>query len=322
MKFERVVWGVILLFIGGILLLDNLNIIHFYWRNVWHFWPIFLIVGGLNMLFNRNNSQVGSILSLVVVVITLSFLFFKGQENPRNRYFWGGNRNGDNDFNLDIDNERSEGEALTFFEPLAAADTAKKTILNLSGGGTFFELKGNSDSLFYAKVMRRSGRFFLNKNVTDTTNVLTFKMQDKGSRNKSWSFGSGRNNNVELNLSTVPVWYLNLSMGAGKLDFDLSDYKVRTLNFDGGAADVVLKVGRLMPISDINVKTGVANVEISVPETSGCRIKTETGLSNRDFEGFTKISDGVYETPGYRETKQKVFINLNGGLSNFNVSRY
>ena len=85
MKLDRVIWGVVLLFIGGVLLLNNFNVIEFYWSNVWKFWPIFLIILGVNILFNKNNSQTGNIISLAIVVITLSFLFVKGQEKPDGR---------------------------------------------------------------------------------------------------------------------------------------------------------------------------------------------------------------------------------------------
>ncbi|MNQ91846.1 hypothetical protein D3C85_1072450 [compost metagenome] len=113
-----------------------------------------------------------------------------------------------------------------------------------------------------------------------------------------------------------------MSMGAGEVDFDFSEYKVRTFNFDGGAAALDIKVGDLLPITDVNVKTGVADVKINVPNASGCRIKTKTGLSAKDFNGFTKLKDGVYETPNYSTSTKKIFINLDGGLSNFEVKRY
>ncbi|RYG11138.1 MAG: hypothetical protein EOO07_21060, partial [Chitinophagaceae bacterium] len=80
MKLDRIIWGVLLLFIGGVILLDNFNVIEFYWQNVWSFWPVFLIILGVNILFNKNNSQTGNIISIAILLITLSFLFFKGQE--------------------------------------------------------------------------------------------------------------------------------------------------------------------------------------------------------------------------------------------------
>lgn len=321
MKLDKVIWGVLLLFIGGVLLLDNFNVIEFYWRNVWDFWPVFLIILGVNILFNRNNSQTGNIISLSILVITLSVLFVKGQQRPERNFWW--NDRG-NHVNIDVDDDDNDNNSnytkLNFSEPFVAADTLKKTILNISGGGTSFNLKGETDSLFSADVKKRNGNFALNKTTTDSVNTLTFKMQDKNNR-RGWSIGNG-GNDVDIHLNTAPVWEMHFSMGAGQIDFDLSNYKVRTFNFDGGAAELDIKLGDLLPITDVNVKTGVADVKIKIPTGSGCRIKTKTGLSAKDFTGFTKVSEGLYETPNYQTSTKKVFINFDGGLSSFEVDRY
>lgn len=319
MKLDRVIWGVVLLFIGGILLLNNFNVIEFYWSNVWKFWPVFLIIIGVNILFNKNNSQIGNIISLAIVVITLSFLFVKGQEKPQDK--WWGNMN--NNIRMDFDDEDtndSSANKSTFVETFVAGDELKKNILEISGGGTSFELKGSSDSLFLASVSKKSSNFGLTKIVSDSVNTLIFKSQDKNRRGK-WSLGDG-NNNVDLYLNTKPIWEMNFKLGAGEMNFDLAAYKVRTLNFDGGAASIDFKIGDLLNITDVNIKTGVADVKISVPETSGCRIKTKTGLSSKDFNGFKMISEGVYETANYQSSTKKVFINFDGGLSSFEVNRY
>ncbi|RZL56207.1 MAG: hypothetical protein EOO93_18700 [Pedobacter sp.] len=320
MKFDRIIWGVLLLFIGGVLLLDNFDVINFYWRNVWDFWPIFLIIMGVNILFNRNNSQTGNIISLGILVIALSVLFVKGQDEPTNRFWWS---NGVK-HHIDVEDEDSDNNnndqdysKVNFSEPYIAADGAKKTILNLSGGGTSFELKGSTDSLFLADVRKRNGNFSLTKTVADSVNTLTFKMQNN---KKNWSFGNG--NDVDIRLNTNPTYEMNLKMGAGEVKFDLENYKVRTLNFDGGAAELDIKVGALLPITDVNVKTGVADVKIRVPKDSGCRIKTQAGLSSKDFTGFTKISEGIYESPNYQSSSNKIFINFEGGISSFEVDRY
>lgn len=316
MKFDRIIWGVLLLFIGGVLLLDNFEIINFYWRNVWNFWPIILIILGVNMLFNKNNSQTGNIISLGILVIALSVLFVKGQEEPNNKFWWNNGVRHSIDIDGDEDND-SDDRKLSFSEPYISADSAKKTILNLSGGGTSFDLKGETDSLFLAEVRKRNGEFSLTKTASDSVNTLTFKMQNN---KKSYSFGNGTS--VDVRLNTNPIYEMNLKMGAGELKFNLENYKIRTLNFDGGAAELNIKLGALLPIADVNVKTGVADVKIQIPEGSGCRIKTKTGLSSKDFTGFTKISEGVYETPNYQSAANKIYINFEGGISSFEVDRY
>ncbi len=324
MKFERIIWGVLLLFIGGVLLLENLGVIQFYWRNVWGFWPVFLIIAGINLLLNRNGSQTGSMISLCILVIALGFLFVKGQQKPINGGFWSAWKDRKIERFQDIEDVIEENEGvggMHFAETYLPSDSTKKAVLNISGGGVSFDLDNSTDSLFEANVDRKKGLFSLTKNSTDSVNTLTFKMGDNKKGKNSWKFNSA-GNNVKISLNRNPEWALNLSVGAGELDFDLKDYKVRTLNFDGGAADVKLVIGDSLPIADVNVKTGVANVEIKVPSASGCRISTHTGLAAKDFKGFTKISDGIYETPNYKSSKNKVFIKLDGGLSNFDVDTY
>lgn len=317
MKLNRVMWGVVLLFVGAVLLLENFDVINFYWRNVWSFWPVFLIIMGVNILFNRNKSETGNMISLGVLVVMLGFMFYRGQQPPLNKN-WIGERFS-KDLNLELDSaENGDMQKLSFTEPFVAADSTKKTILNISGGGTSFNLEDGTDQLITADVERKYGNFILQKESSDSVNTVTFKMKDKKG---NWSFGDG-GNDVNLKLNKKPEWTINMNMGAGEVTMDLSDYKMRSFRFDGGAASVDLTVGALLPVTDIVVKTGVASVEISIPEQSGCRIKTKTGLSAKDFPGFIKIDNGNYETSNYQTSTKKIFINLDGGLSNFEVNRY
>jgi len=317
MKLNRVMWGVILLFVGIVLLLENFNAIEFYWRNVWGFWPVFLIISGVNILFNKNKSQVGNMICIGILVVILGFVFYKGQQPPENKYWFGERFSKDIDIDIN-DDKKGEVQKINFSEPMVIGDSTKKTVLNISGGGTSFDLKGSTNELFVADVERRSGNFILQKESNDTVNTLTFKM--KQSKNR-WSMGDG-GNDVNLMMNTNPEWVVNMNMGAGEVDMDFSEYKVRKFKFDGGAAALDIRVGDRLPITDVIVKTGIADVKISVPKGSGCVIKTKTGLSARDFEGFVKIDNGNYETPDYKSAAKKIFINLDGGLSNFEVNRY
>ena len=310
MKIDRIMWGIVLLFIGGVLLLENFHIIDFHWGRVWRFWPIFLIIGGVNILFSRNKSQVGGIISLAILIVTLGILFYKGQQ-PREDRIWVDHARERND---DSDGEGLED--VTYSHPYTDSAIVK-SILNISGGGTSFDLKGGTDSLFVAEVHRKQGSFSLETTEIDSVTTVNSNMNGKS----DWNISEGRND-VEVRLNTKPVWEVSMKLGAGKIDFDLSAYKIRQFNFDGGAAALEIKFGELLPIADVNVKTGVADVKIEVPSASGCRIKTKTGLSSRDFPGFTKVSDGLYESPNYKGSVNKIFVNLDGGLSNFEVKRY
>ncbi|PST84481.1 hypothetical protein C7T94_07200 [Pedobacter yulinensis] len=313
MKTDKLIWGILLLFIGSVLLLENFGAIEFYWRNVWRFWPVFLIIAGLNVLFNRGNSKAGGIISLVVVVIVLGFVFVKGQEPPHTRGWWADNLKEDIEVELG-DRKKSQ---LHFSEPYVAG-SFRKSVLNIKGGGTSYKLNESTDQLVTADINRRSGNFSLQKQLGDSVQEVSLNMQDKKLK---WNMNDG-GNDVELRLNQQPEWDINVNVGAGEVDFDLSNHKVRAFNFNGGAAALDIKLGSLLPITDVTVKSGVADVKIKIPATAGCRIKAKTGLSAKDFTGFTKLDNGMYETPNYAGSATKIFINFDGGLSNFEVDRY
>lgn len=312
MKLDRIMWGIVLLFIGTVLLLENFGIIEFYWRSVWRFWPIFLIIAGINILFSRSKSQLAGVVSIAVLVITLCLLFFKGQEVPGGREL--SDRAGEYSEAPNPAPDKLNEQHLAL--PYEADSIAKRTILNISGGGTSFELKGATDSLISAIVNDRGEKFSLVNNLSkDSITTLSLKMAGKG----KWNTGG---NNVDIWLNTRPNWEFQVNMGAGAVKFDLTSYKVREFNFDGGAAALEVKLGSLLPVTDVNVKTGIADVKINIPAGSGCQIRAKTGLSSKEFTGFIKLSDNTYETPGYKTSKNKIFINFDGGLSSFEVNRY
>ncbi len=317
MKTSSLIWGIVLLFIGGVLLLDNLNLIDFYWRSIWRFWPVFLIIAGINVLFSKTESKLAGGVSIGILVLVLALVFYKGQQKPVNS-IWHDDNNKSLEFN--DDEEDSKESKSSYAKPFIAADSLKKTVLNIYGGGTSFDLKDETDSLIVTEFTKKNSRFTLKQEITDSVNTLIFKANNKNGKN-SWSF-NGSGGDVDLFLNTCPTWEINLKVGASAIDFDLTKYKIRTFNFNGGAASLDIKIGDLLPITDVNVKSGVAEVKIAIPETSGCRITTKTGLSSKDFEGFTNLGDGVYQTPNYKTASKKIFIILDGGLSSFEVSKF
>jgi hypothetical protein len=307
MKFDRIIWGVLLLFIGGVLLLENFNVINFYWGYLWDFWPMILIILGVNFIFSKNK-QTGGIISLVLLLFSLLFLFVRGQQEP-NVANWQSEI-----IEFDEEEEGTNNSNNVLSEPFLNTDSTKKTVLNLFGGGVSFNIAESTDDLFSAAVANQKQKFFLSKVAGDSLNTLTFKMKDKTS---NWT----GDDDVDFKMNTHPIWEINLKLGAGEVNFDLTKHKIRTFNFNGGAAALEISIGSELPITDINVKTGMADVKIAIPTTSGCRIKTKTGLSNKDFEGFEKKANGFYETSNFSSSANKIFINFDGGLSNFEVNR-
>ena len=317
MKTEKVIWGLILIFIGTVFLLSNFGVIDFYWGSVWRFWPIIFILSGANMLFSRLNNSTGTILSVSITLIALIFIGYQGTKpnNTRIGKSWFRFDHRDND--TAMKEGASWNTTNTFTEPFVG--NIQRAELNIKGGATSYKLNDTTTNLFDAEVKQHYGNYTLEKTTRDSMEVLNFRMRDK---NTKWNMDDMDGNEVRIQLNEKPLWDINVEVGAGETKFDLSSFKIQKLHLKGGAASFNVTLPDPVTTTDVSVETGVAEVVIRIPETSACRIKVETGLSSKDFEGFEKQADGTYQTSNYNSSPKKIQINLKGGLSSFEVKQY
>jgi hypothetical protein len=331
MKNNKLIPGIVLVLIGAAILLANYGYLHFHWWNIFRLWPIFLVIGGVNLVFAHNKSPWASVIKIAVLVVGLGLLFFG---NFGERYdFWPGshfswsndNDNNDNnnmndgDDNDDDDNNNKDVKIVgngTFNEPYKA--DIKVARLNISGGGTTYNLSDTTNQLFSATTKdNNTDRYNFSHSMDDSVYVLDFKMRN----HHGFNFDSDKNR-ADFRLNPNPEWEINVETGATSLDFDLSRFKVKELKISGGAASFKVKLGAPLLMTDVDVETGVSGVDISIPQNAACSIETDSGLSDNHFEGFNKTDDNNYETPGYAAAKNKMHIHISGGLSGFNVKRY
>jgi hypothetical protein len=314
MRTEKIIWGLIFIFIGTVFMLDNFDVIHFYWGSVWRFWPVIFILIGANMLISRfTNRTMAPLLTALITVSVLVFIGYQGVK-PHSGRSW---------LNVEFDSDRRsrsnvvKNDVSSFSEPYSGLKYAR---LDVKGGATIYELSDSTSNLFEADVREFYGSYLLERRESDSTEVLVFRKRDK--ENRRFRLNDIESNETRMRLSSLPVWDINVEMGAGATELDLEHFKVRNLSFKGGAASFEAKIGSLEPLSTIKVETGVASVEIEIPASSGSRITLDSGLSSKDFEGFIKQADGSYKTSNYDTAVNKVNISLKGGLSSFEVKRY
>lgn len=329
MKNNKIIPGVVLILIGAVILLYNYGYINFHWSNLFYLWPIFIVIGGVNLIFAHNRSAWATVVKLGVIIAGFALIVFGNF--GRHNSFWNGSAMTYNDDNDDEDDSDTTGVKVTkiegnsvFNEPFKA--DAKVARLNISGGGTVYHLSDTTNQLFNAETKEFRGRYQYTSKKEDSLYVLNFDMKGKHGFHFNWDGDKGndrgKNNSVTFKLNTAPEWELDIKAGAAKLDFDLSKFKVRSLKLSGGAADFDVKLGQPLNTTNVNVSTGMSSTTISIPANAACRINSSTGLSSTHFEGFTKNNDGVYETPGFANATNKLYIKISGGMADFKVERY
>ena len=61
------IWGIFLLFVGIVFLLQTLNVLPWgLWGTLWRFWPVLIIIIGLGILLRRYNVWLVSLLVLAI----------------------------------------------------------------------------------------------------------------------------------------------------------------------------------------------------------------------------------------------------------------
>ncbi|PWG78127.1 LiaI-LiaF-like domain-containing protein [Pararcticibacter amylolyticus] len=310
MKTDKIIWGLVLVFVGGILLLENFDVINFQWIVVWRFWPLILILIGANMLFSRGDSKTGELVSVFLTIAALGFIGWQGatrESDDQAQWF----------FHNDRDKGRTSRESKyqVYSEPYAAG--AGIATLNVSGGATAYELRDTTSDLFSARVNSSIGSYSLKKTSRDSSETLDFKMTEG-----SWTLGEDTPNRAIISLNTRPVWDINVETGAGKANFDFTAFKIKKLTFKGGATKLDMKLGEPSAETYVKIETGVSKIHIAIPSGAACRINTDSGLSSNKFAGFEKQSDGSYITSNFNSASRKIIIDFEGGLSKFVVERY
>jgi len=328
MKNDKIVPGMILVLIGAAILLSNFGYLHCQWYNIFHLWPIFLVIGGVNLVLANNKTLWASVLKVTVLVVGLFLLFFGdfGERYsfwPRhfsfhNRHYYNNHdndNNSDNNDNDDDDNNSGQVGSHVFNQPYTNARLAK---LNINGGATAFYLSDTTNQLFSANTNDNKDRYDFSGSMVDSVYTVNFKMKD----HHGFHWDSDDDNRVNILLNPNPIWSVELDAGAAKVDFDFSKFKVKSLDVRGGAASFDIRMGQPLTTTNIEINTGVSGVNIKIPENAACSIESNSGLSGNDFDGFTKTRDNHYETPNFAAAKNKMYIHISGGLSGFDVSRY
>ncbi|MBK0382147.1 hypothetical protein I5M32_04170 [Pedobacter sp. SD-b] len=319
MKADKIFWGIIFVFVGGIFLLENFNVIDFSWGHIWRFWPLLLIISGVNIIFARSSSKISVIAMVVITVAALAFICYEGLNDGgknRNHIGWVFSDRDGNDWDDSHDPGRTDNVS-NYSEDFDAK--IKNATLNIYGGASAFQIENGNDRLFESRVKESITRYFLKRTDTDSTAVLEFRSKKNDG---SFNFKDDEYGKVKMKINTQPLWDVNLKMGAGKADFDFSQNKVHNISLKGGAAEFDVKLGNLYNDVNLSAETGLADVNIQIPTTAGCKILVSSGLSSKTFKGFIKMDDGSYESPNFKTAAQKIHITLKGGLSNFEVNRY
>ncbi|MDD4859211.1 MAG: DUF5668 domain-containing protein [Dehalococcoidales bacterium] len=286
------VWGVFLLFLGIVFLLQNLKILPWgLWNVLWRFWPVLVIAIGLGILLRHRNPWAVSGIILLIFLTCLGIAYWQYTESPSYR---GGSKS----YAVPLNNLASAQIKIDFSAGKLTAGNLSPSSLNLaevnagSGNGSGiiadFSSQGNAGNLQIATES-------VNRQFWDETN---------------WR--------IELT-RRIPL-KLDIKSNVGDLNLDFSQLMLGDLQMDLNAGSCSLGLPPPMEKTTANIKANVANLEIMIPEGVAVRIKATGNLSNLvvDTSRFPKKGD-YYVSDGYSTSPNRLEIELNCNIGRVEV---
>lgn len=314
MKYRHIFWAIILIAIGILAILGNLNVINISWFNFWRLWPLILIFWGIAVLPARDITK----FSLLIIAILATFLLFNRFPDSRPDIF-GFHHGPGHDWNFGWDNndeESSSGnyKAQNFTVPFDTACT--KGILALDAAAGNFVIEDTTNDMLYFRKSGYIGNYEMTTELQNGRKKINLKLKESRIRK------SINENKVSIKLNPELHWNLNFDIGAAEVMMDLSKYKIDTAEFNAGAATMNIRIGDLSPATSLTFSAGASSIKVMVPKSSGCRISSDSFLVSSSFEGFKKNSDNIYETPGFSQATNKIYIHIETAISKIRVERY
>lgn len=310
MKFRNIFWGVVLIFIGMLFILQNLHVIHFDWLNLWRLWPVILVLWGVSIL--PANSWIKLILTLLI--LGGSIFFMVDQTSSWDDYDYQSKIEWWDDWDSNSDQKTSIDQ---YFD-VPFEDSVRFATLNMDAAAGSFVVNQTTDNLIqFDKRGSWTNYSYIVKTLDDRTEVRIEPEDDQVTINTK-----KKNNSVNLSLNTYPIWSITMDVGASSMNFDLTPYKVEELDIDGGAASFKFKLGDAYEETHVKIDAGASSIKLLIPETSGCDLQISTVLSGRDINGFEKLEHGHYQTENFEESLNKIYINVDAAVSSYTITRY
>ena len=327
MQYRSLFWPVILIGIGVLWLLINLNIIvDVHWSILWRMWPLLLIGIGLDLLIGRHSQIIGAMVGLLIVAIAFGGMVMAPSLG------WMPE--------VDVITEQ-------FSESVGAAERAQVS-LDLSVGPSTVQTAVEESQLIEANITHVGEIEF--EVSGEGEKVIRLRQIDPAFGFEWVDFLDKRDLRWEIGLTPSIPLDLNLNGGVGESNLDLRELKLVDLDVNVGVGDIHLRLPAMPEsyhadidgsVGDIRITVepetamvlgvdgGVGDTVIELPSDAAVRVQADTGVGNvRLPSDFLRISgdndnpvgdEGVWESKNFDDAERQIFIIFDGGVGNLTI---
>jgi hypothetical protein len=298
MKSGNMFWGVLLVVLGGLILLDNLGIVCLSLGDIWKFWPVLLVFLGIAALVKNQKARwiASALVAAFLALIVFSLFTFR----------WSG---------CEWDGGSRAVETQNLSEPYSPG--IDEASLEIEAGAASVAIEGTTGQLVEAETRSSLGQCTLTSSGSEHSRRIVLKVPGDRSH-----FRFGRlKNEASIRLHEGPVWDLSLGVGATSANLDLRPFSVKSVGVHAGATTVKVSLGMPKDETEVNIEAGASSITVEVPREASCEISVDAPLSSKSFEGFEKIRSGRYRSENFSEGGRLIRIRIEAGVSKVRVRR-
>ncbi|MEW6411760.1 MAG: hypothetical protein AB1483_04710 [Candidatus Zixiibacteriota bacterium] len=295
MSPARFRWGILLIQIGVLIMLANLDVINFnFLFDFLVFFAIVLIFVGIEKIFTKTKLQLISYLTSVgIFVVGLALAFNSSYGGQSGSYL-------------------SETTYRADFDP-----QVKKIRAVLDCDGTDLTIRDAGTDMVYGRFDRFTQKPKINFEVVDDIAQVEL-------RGRSGKFLIG---SVEFDTGDPQDWYLRFADNVpldlecigdeSDMHLNMSTSRLERLKVEADDARIYVKIGTLEPLVTVNISGADSELKLRVPEDVGLKILGRNYESYLTTIGMIEADDGSFISAGYDTVATKVEINVDERLQSF-----
>jgi hypothetical protein len=116
----------------------------------------------------------------------------------------------------------------------------------------------------------------------------------------------------------VPV-DLNINLGAGQSDLDLSGLQIRRIEIDMGVGEMNLDIqGEHKESFDVKIDGGVGSAKLYLPVEVGVKVSVDGGIGSVNPHGLTKRG-GAYVNDAYGRSPVTIEVEIDAGIGSVDL---
>ena len=303
---NKITSGIWFVFIGLVLLLHNMDIINFNFWAILKYWPLLIIILGINLI--TQHKPYGGYIQISCNVLFLAWIFYVGMTDKSPNWM---------DYTHIRTNSLHRTDSSFSSKITVPYDSLlQEASIEFRAGGGSLEMKSvSSAQLLSAESPDKSMGMSLEEHNIDEKKKFIVDIMPESKSKKA--------NKTIVALHPNVLWDLHLNYGAVYINSDLVNLKFKILELNSAASNIKMRLGEPQTgISKIEINTGASTIELRIPKDAEMRVNYTSVLSSTSFEEFDSNEDGEAKTAHYDAAENKYDMELNGAANDIKIIRY